>query len=316
MSLLRLVPVLLMAACGSTRATTSAPPGTGEQGLAVLRDALDLHPTVGFVERGAETWLVHGATGQRIARVVAPPDAKCTQPHPNVLFEGEPGIGATFERGSASFYQWDATRRCVVAAGELKFEPPKAESLLFIDQDLDGPGDDDAETPHEATVGRYVVTLTPDAFELRVGRDGAVLHHEDFDHDCTYTAGVDAVTDARGVLWINVTYTNTTRGWAESCEAAATELGASDDRDDALDLWITVRPDGRTEVVQRRHDAAVIAENEGGETLVFALPDGQLRYEETTIVRDGREGIHLSASYTWTLAPRQGAAVTLASGEE
>lgn len=301
--------LLLLSSCAST---PSSPPGPGELGLGALRRALALSPAVGHVERdGDAAWLVHDASGVRLARV---PDAseprQCLQRGDGraLAFEGDPGVVLEFDQSEVWLWQRDPAQACLVATpiftapADPEWEPiatlwpPEGAAERAADQRA---GDAEARgtiaLPGNPTP--VAVTITPEAATLRHGDNTRALAFPQ-GRGCGLTGSVMQAPGADGETLVLLTYLLSEQDDLESC---ADGLG-----DPAYEttgyVQVAVARDGAMRIIATGTEPASMTEDTSELSRVVDLPgDAFLEFQQQTRPSSGREGPVSFNRWSWSL---------------
>lgn len=286
--------------------------GPGERGLAELREALELAPVVGHVERvGGQTRLVHDKTGSVIALAPTPnADAPCskTRGQSTLMFEGDPGAALTFDIGVATLWQSHPDDDCAVAIDVFAIAEPAWTPLAEL-----GPnGNHTRATVPIAGAEPVVVAITPKGASVSHGSEQIAV---DFpaEERCALVAKAEQAARGDGVTWLRVSYTIDSNLDFDTCEDALEY--ASAETQSTGSTWLEIARDGRIRVVAREDSPPEHRDMEGHRWHSFDVPGGVVEYDEVSTHQLVREGPSVIYSWTWTLVIGE-TRVVLAQGAE
>ncbi len=288
--------VSLLGACASAG---------GEVGLAPLREVLGLSPRVGHVVReGDDAWLVHDASGVRIARLPGGDGPTCADRdgRAGLVFSGDPGAALTLGLDHAAI--WQSRSGCAVSTP--MFAPsPTWSPLIAL-------GAAAPMTRLEVPSGAVEVALTSAGGFVRQGDDTVLL---DFPSGCSVSAQVERADGPDGATWVRVAYRVRRDDGFDDCADA---LARGDRNSDATGyVWAEVTREGLLTVVERYLSVSGRDAFYAELTRMVPTPDrgAYLEYHELQNIMFGREGAFLYTEWHWVLVAQLERFVLAESGE-
>ncbi|MFO0747965.1 MAG: hypothetical protein U1F43_20235 [Myxococcota bacterium] len=322
------VPTL---ACASTG-------GSGERGLAPLRESLSLLPPSGHVERDARgAWLVDDELHVRLAAI--PTSAGACAPKPDSgpvwrLFEGKPGAALAFAGGDVTVWWYDEAMKCARSAPVLGLDLPTDVSDVGSASWAHAPGDvGDGDASDDAAGDVTTVELDLDGhpgakaqlsakgLEVVDAAGDSLFDASDASYiDATcgshYQASLARAKAADGTTFLHLTRTSTQREPLSSDDKTCSDDTAGE-TSESEDVWVAFRPHGGPiETIASTHASrGAYGEETITSTSLVPLGAGALRFErdEESSGWDSRNG-GSSVSWTWSFVPPSGEAVELVSG--